>query len=102
MVASSSGPWGEDTHGLEQAERNALTLADWIKKETNERVHVTPILALPGWYVVPRPSRETRLCRVVNPKWIPGILSKERPSLSPKTVEFIASKLDTLCRDVED
>ena len=35
-------PWGEDDHGLEQAEWNAVWLADMLKSETGERVHVAP------------------------------------------------------------
>jgi len=31
-------PWGEDNHGLEQAERNALWLTNWIRTEIGERV----------------------------------------------------------------
>lgn len=94
-------PWNEDNHGLEQAEQNALWLTEWIKKELGEKVYVSPMLALPGWWLENKPARESRLCRVVNPKWIPGILSKERPVLTPKQVELIALRLEARCRDVE-
>ena len=94
-------PWDEDNHGLEQAERNALWLTDWIKKEIAEKVYVSPMLALPGWWLEMKPAKQTRLCRVVNPKWIPGILAKERPVLTPKQVELIALRLEARCRDVE-
>lgn len=94
-------PWNEDNHGLEQAERNALWLSDWIRTEIGERVHVTPILALPGWWLEKKPARESRLCQVVNPKWLPAILAKQSPVLSPKQVEIIALRLDARCRDVE-
>jgi hypothetical protein len=95
-------PWGEDNHGLEQAERNALWLTNWIKAEIGEKIYVTPILALPGWWLELKPARETRLCRVVNPKWLPGLLAKERLVLTPKQVELIRLRLDARCRDVEE
>jgi hypothetical protein len=74
-------PWGEDNHGLEQAERNALWLTSWIRTEIGEHVHVTPILALPGWWLEKKPARESRVCQVVNPKWLPAMLPS-RPRCS--------------------
>lgn len=95
-------PWGEDNHGLEQAERNALWLTNWIRAEIGERVHVSPILALPGWWLEKKPARETRLCQVVNPKWLPGMLAKQTAVLTPKQIELISLRLDARCRDVEE
>jgi hypothetical protein len=94
-------PWGNDNHGLEQAERNATLLSQTIKDETGERMHVTPILALPGWFVEPRPSRESRLCRVLNPKALPKFLPVASPTLDAARIAGIANKLEARCRDVE-
>lgn len=94
-------PWGEDNHGLEQAERNALWLTNWIRTEIGERIYVTPLLALPGWWLEKKPARESRLCQVVNPKWLTGILTKQTQLLSAKQIELIALRLDARCRDVE-
>lgn len=94
-------PWGEDNHGLEQAERSALWLTNLIKAETGTRVFVTPILALPGWWVENKPSRESRLCRVTNPKGLPSFLTRGPVLLQPEQIEAIASKLEARCRDVE-
>jgi len=94
-------PWSEDNHGLEQAERNALWLTNWIRTEIGERVHVSPILTLPGWWLENKPAKETRLCRVANPKWLPEWLARERPVLQPKQIELIANRLEARCRDVE-
>lgn len=95
-------PWGEDNHGLEQAERNALWLTNWIRTEIGERVHVSPILALPGWWLDKKPTRESRLCAVVNPKWLPAMLAKQPAILSPKQIDLIALRLEARCRDVEE
>lgn len=37
--------------GLEQAERNARTLGDWLTKATGEEVNCRPVLTLPGWWI---------------------------------------------------
>ena len=94
-------PWGEDDHGLEQAELNAVWLADTLKAEIGERVHVTPMLTLPGWWVELKPSRDTRLCRVTNPKGLPKLLPTGGAILSPQQIEAVAAKLESRCRDVE-
>jgi hypothetical protein len=36
---------------IDQARRQAKWLADWLARATSEPVHVTPVLALPGWFV---------------------------------------------------
>jgi len=94
-------PWGEDNHGLEQAERNAVWLAGAIKDETGERVHVTPILTLPGWWVEMKPTRESRLARVTNPKALPKFLASGPAMLNAVQIATIADKLAARCRDVE-
>lgn len=94
-------PWGEDNHGLEQAERNAMWLADSFKNEISERVHVTPFLTLPGWWVELKPSRESRLCRVTNPKGLTKILPMGATTLSGQQIAAIATKLEARCRNVE-
>jgi len=95
-------PWGRDDHGLEQAERNGVWLAEWIKTETGERVHVSPILALPGWKVKKQIGRDARLSKVVNPKCLPDDLGPLKGVLSDEQVARIAAKLRALCRDVEE
>ncbi len=94
-------PWGEDNHGLEQAERNAVWLADTLQAEIGERVHVTPYLTLPGWWVENKPSRDSRLCRVVNSKGLVTFLSNGTAILDQRQIDSIVAKLDARCRDVE-
>jgi len=95
-------PWGADDHGLAQAEANAQTLATWIKAEIGERVHVTPYLVIPCWFVVLKPAANGRLCRVANEKWLGDILERAAPSLSARQVELISRRLESRCRDVEE
>lgn len=94
-------PWGEDNHGLEQAERNAAWLTEVLKSDLGERFHIAPILTLPGWWVELKSSRETRMARVINPKGLPKILSSGPSVLSERQITAIAAKLEVRCRDVE-
>lgn len=93
-------PWGEDNHGLEQAERNAAWLADTLLAETGEALPVTPILTLPGWWVEMKPSRESRQCRVANPKALAKFIPSGPSFLSPPQIAAISAKLEARCRDV--
>jgi hypothetical protein len=94
-------PWGEDNHGLEQAERNATWLAAALKHEIGESIPVTPILTLPGWWVEMKPSRESRLCRVTNPKILADLLPAGATVLDQRQIDNVAAKLEARCRDVE-
>lgn len=94
-------PWGEDSHGLAQAEQNATWLAGLIEKETKDRVSVTPVLALPGWFVERKPSTGARACRVANPKLIPDLLAQDQDTLTRQQIDTIAAQLEARCRDVE-
>jgi len=93
-------PWGEDNHGLDQAERNATWLSALLQNEIGERVPVTPLLTLPGWWVEMKPSRDSRPCQVTNPKLLPKLLSAGSAILTPRQVDAIAAKLEARCRDV--
>lgn len=94
-------PWGEDNHGLEQAERNALWLAGALQAELGEKFFVQPVLALPGWWVELKPARDPRLCRVMNPKALPQLLPGGAAVLDDRQIAAIAAKLEARCRDVE-
>jgi hypothetical protein len=94
-------PWGEDSYGLEQAERNAIWLSETLKAETGGHVHVSPILTLPGWWLEVRPSRNSRLAQVANPKWLAKRLGDAPALLNPEQVAAIATKLDERCRNVK-
>lgn len=93
-------PWGEDNHGLDQAEHNAHWLATLLQAELREPVPVTPFLTLPGWFVEMKPAQNPRPCRVTNPKGLDKFLPNGPEVLNPTQVAAIAAKLEELCRDV--
>jgi hypothetical protein len=61
------GSWKE-TKPIEQAERQARWLADYLRKETGESVPVAAVLALPGWFVDRIASIKSGMVQVINPK----------------------------------
>jgi hypothetical protein len=95
-------PGWSDTHGLEQAERNASWVRDYLSSALAEPVKVEPVLALPGWWVR-RKGRGN--VYVVNPKEMRALV-RERGGqmISPekaRRMQQIAHALEQKCRDVE-
>jgi len=93
-------PWGEDTHGLDQAKAEADWLGKWINQRTGIDMPVKPILALPGWWVEAK-ARDT--VTVVNSKSVASAVEGNSPrTLTDQQIDLIARQLDALCRDVVD
>lgn len=93
-------PWGEDDFGVRKAEVRARWLSEWLNKMTGLRIAAKPVLALPGWYVVPKGIGPVL---VVNHKQLEGaILRAEQDVLSNKDIDLVARQLDELCRDVDE
>jgi len=95
-------PQWSDTYGLQQAERNADWVRDFLGKALSEPVKVEPVLALPGWMV--RRKGRGPVC-VVNPKEVRALVrTRGSQTISPeqtKRMRQIAFALEQKCRDVE-
>jgi hypothetical protein len=92
-------PWGEDRHGLGQAQRQAKWLADWLTQILGRQVAVNPILTFPGWMIIRRGAGPVN---VLNPREIlAAVLPRGTPVLAADQVDLIARQLDVRCRDVE-
>jgi hypothetical protein len=88
---SSSAP-------LEQAARNAKWLADWLARSTGTPVAVTPVLALPGWFVDLKGRGEVR---VYSGKQLSSLLDGRRAGPLPEQqVTQIEYQVDQRCRTV--
>jgi hypothetical protein len=93
-------PWAEDSFGLKNAEDRARWLTDWLNKMTGFGLVARPVLALPGWYVVPKGLGPVI---VVNHKQLPAYISRSGERvLSAEQIDLIARQLDDICRDIED
>jgi hypothetical protein len=87
-----------DTKTIVQAERNAQWLAAMLSKATGEKVTVTPLVALPGWFVTLKANSEVK---ILSGKQVAGFIKSESRTLSDKIVQQIAFQLEQRCRDVE-
>jgi hypothetical protein len=93
-----SWPWGEDQHGLDKTIRNAKWLKQWLEKTTAEKVEVSSVLAIPGWYVE---ANARAAVRVVNPTWLPDMLTTPGVvHLNERQIDLCARQLEQRCRDV--
>jgi hypothetical protein len=94
-------PWGEDSHGIDQAVAEADYLRKWIKTRVNIDIPVKAILTLPGWWVNEKPAKLP--IRVVNSKILPDVIrGRGERVLTDEQIDLIARQLDLVCRDVED
>lgn len=93
-------PWAEDIHGLDNARDRASWLGSWLHQRTGLRLNPQPVLALPGWYVVPQGIGAVL---VLNHKQLaPTIARTDAGRLTPAQIDLISRQLDDICRDVED
>jgi hypothetical protein len=92
-------PTWSETEPLQQAERQANWLRNWLSTAVGERVKVQPVLALPGWYVR-RTSGEG--VAVISAREASAAIAKRRGTdLPEKLVQQIVHQLDQRCRNVE-
>lgn len=94
-------PWGEDRHGLEQAQSQAGWLATFLQQQLGRPVPVQPLLVFPGWMII-RKGRGA--VDVLNPKELAAAIAPDagRPAvLDADTIDLIARRLEARCRDVE-
>ena len=93
-------PWGTDSRDVEQSLNNAQGLAKWLSSAVGDPVFVTPILALPGWYV-PEPASPGSV-HVLNPKRIAAICGAKQAVLSDNLIRRICHQLNEKCRIADE
>jgi hypothetical protein len=92
-----SFPNEDDFKTIEQAEKQADWLSNWISNATGEPVAARAIVALPGWFVK-RTSADG--ISVVNPKQFPALFKNIKPRLlSDQMIGRIVDQLEQKCRD---
>lgn len=96
------GEWVE-TKPVEQAERQARWLSDYLRKETGESVPVTAVLALPGWFVERVAPIRSGMVQVVNPKNSRWLFLPERSAvlLDSPTIQRSANAIEKMAQVVE-
>ena len=92
-------PKWTESEPMEQAEAEADWLTNWLSSAIGERVNVSPIVTLPGWYVKRTGSGGMP---VINPKQIYTVVRRRNgPPLSDSMIQRIVHQLEQKCRDME-
>ena len=92
-------PKGDDFKTIDQAERQAAWLSNWLGKAIGEPIAARAIVALPGWFVK-RSSAEG--ISVVNPTQFSSLFEHIKPRpLSESMITRINHQLDQKCRIIE-
>lgn len=91
-------PHKTEQQPLKQAESQARWLADWLTRAVGEPIAVTPVLAIPGWFIK---QTKRKGVPVINGKNSSAFfVSWNREALSEKLQRQIAHQIDTRCRTV--
>lgn len=91
--------WASD-RPISQAQRQARWLGEWLSSATGERTEVTPVLALPGWFV----ERKGRgAVMVLNGPDLQKHLLKARDAhpLTTEQMARVTHQVEQRCRDVK-
>lgn len=86
-----------ETKPISQAIRQARWLQTWIESSTGDKHYVTPVLAIPGWFI--RQTKASEL-RITNGKSF-DFLAKNKVVLSEKQLMVISFQIEKMCRTVE-
>lgn len=93
-------PRWKDTGPIDQASRNARSLAQWLSSATGESVRAQGIVTIPGWWIDDSTQHPVW---VLNPKRIkPFVEAREVCALSTTRIQAIAHQLTDRCRLKKD
>lgn len=97
-------PGWTESKPVEQAERQARWLANYLHKETGERFAVTAVLALPGWWIDRTARLAPDMVQVINPKNCGWLVLPERREivLDSPAIQRAANAVSKLARARED
>ncbi len=102
-------PWGEDRHGLDQAQHQADWLASFLENQLGHAVPVHAVLVFPGWMII---RKGRGLVNVHSPRELPAFVAQppapsqdlvgyRAPLPDADKLDLIARQLEDRCRDVE-
>ena len=84
---------------LDQSLKNAKWLKNYLESSTGESVFVSPVLAIPGWFVTRSKNGKVRVLSHNEIKNIPNINTGKM--LSDKQIQQINHQLEILCKNVD-
>lgn len=93
-------PGWTETKPVEQADRQARWLANYLREATGEAFPVIAVLALPGWYVERAAPITANMVQVINPKNSRWLLLPEKkpPRLEASAIQRAAFAIEKLAQ----
>ena len=88
-------PMKPDGHGIDQARRNAVWLAEKLTNLNGERIEVNPVLVFPGWWIERKGKGSVR---VVNAKELGSVINDRKCGLTERQFLAISRQLEERCR----
>ncbi|VAW14009.1 hypothetical protein MNBD_BACTEROID01-137 [hydrothermal vent metagenome] len=85
-----------ETEPVEQALRQANWLKNWLREATAENINVTPVLAIPGWYITRKAKSKLLIYNGKNSTF----LANGNVVLSDKQIQTISFQIEKECRNI--
>lgn len=91
-------PGFEDDRSIKQAREQGKWLSEFLSKSVGKKITVTPVLAIPGWYVERGPHDGSVL--VYSPNNGSKLFTNRPTALDEQTIKQAAYQVEQRCRDV--
>lgn len=91
-------PGFEDDRSIKQAREQGKWLSEFLSKSVGKKITVTPVLAIPGWYVERGPHDGSVL--VYSPNNGSKLFTNRPAALDEQTIKQAAYQVEQRCRDV--
>lgn len=91
-------PGWTETKPVSQTIRQAKWLQKWIEQSTGDKHYVTPVLAIPGWYI--NTSAKPKELKISNGKNF-DFLTKNKIVLTEKQITVISFQIEKMCRTIK-
>ncbi len=91
-------PWCEDHKAVQQVERNAKWVRQFIADYAPKDIVVQPVIVMPGWYVETLGNYPVK---AMSDKYLINYLTTAKKRYSSEQLHPIIKRLEERCRDVE-
>lgn len=91
-------PGWSEVKPISQAKRQAKWTAEWLTSAVGAQVDVSPVLAIPGWWIDRRGQGPVLIYNGKKPQFL---LSMRSPVLSDEMVKRISHQVEQRCRTVK-
>jgi hypothetical protein len=91
-------PWCEDRNAVDQVQRNARWVREFLTAFPPKDIPVQPVIVVPGWYVTAKGNYPVKAMPAA---YLVGYLKSEKPRFSQEELQPVIQRLDERCRTLE-